>query len=186
MKIVVFGASNSKKSINKQLAVFASTYFAGNEIEILDLNDYELPLFSVDLEAEIGYHPNAIRFYEKLHMADLIIVSMAEHNGSYTAAFKNLLDWMSRYEGKVFASNYMLLLSTSDGGRGGKNVMEAALTRFPRHDARIIGHYSFPKFYDNFTPGEGINNPELKAELEAVIAEVKQVLAKELSDSPSQ
>lgn len=177
MKIIVFGASSSKKSINKRLATYASTYFQGDEIEILDLNDFELPVFSVDLQAENGIHQNAIRFYNKLQSADLIIISMAEHNGSYTAAFKNLLDWMSRYESKVFGNKPMLLLSTSPGGRGGKGVMDAALVRFPIHGAEIIAHFSLPKFNENFVDGQGITDPVLKAEFEEAIEKVKSSAA---------
>ena len=172
MKIVVFGASNSKKSINKRFATYASTFFHDDDIEILDLNDFALPLFSVDLQVENGIHENAISFYNKMQSADLIIVSMAEHNGSYTAAFKNLLDWMSRYESKVFGNKPMLLLSTSPGGRGGKGVMDAALVRFPIHGAEIIEHFSLPKFNENFVDEQGITDPVLKDEFEQAIEKV--------------
>ena len=174
MKIIVFGGSNSKNSINKKFAVYASTFFDGNDIEVLDLNDYVLPLFSVDLEAAEGIHENAIKFYDKIQSADLIIMSLAENNGSYTAAFKNLLDWMSRHEGKVFGDKKILLLSTSDGGRGGQSVMEAALSRLPRHGAIILNHYSFPKFYENFSEEEGITDEELKNAFVKVVEGVKE------------
>ena len=172
MKIIVFGGSNSKNSINKKFAVYASTFFEGSDVEILDLNDYVLPLFSVDLEAEKGIHENAIKFYDKIQSADLIIMSLAENNGSYTAAFKNLLDWMSRHEGKVFGNRKVFLLSTSDGGRGGLGVMEAALSRLPRHGAEILAHYSFPTFQNNFTIEKGITNPDL---MKAFLSEVERV-----------
>ena len=47
-KVVAFGASNSSRSINKKLVTYASGLLEGTDVEILDLNDYELPLFSVD------------------------------------------------------------------------------------------------------------------------------------------
>ena len=50
MKILTFGASNSKTSINKALAWFTATLVPGAEIEILDLSDYDLPIYSEDLE----------------------------------------------------------------------------------------------------------------------------------------
>ena len=53
-KIIAFGASSSRNSINKQLATFAANQFKNTEVEILDLNDYEMPLFSVDKEKENG------------------------------------------------------------------------------------------------------------------------------------
>ena len=54
MKIIAFAGSNSKNSINKKLVSFAAKQFKNAEVEILDLNDFELPLFSVDREKEMG------------------------------------------------------------------------------------------------------------------------------------
>ncbi len=45
---------NSSKSINKQLVTYAASLARGADTKILDLNDYELPLFSEDKEKEIG------------------------------------------------------------------------------------------------------------------------------------
>ena len=89
MKIVAFGASNSKKSINKEFASFAANQFKSTSVEVLDLNDYPLPIYSVDLETEEGLPENAVLFHQKLKESDLIIISFAEHNGSYALVFKN-------------------------------------------------------------------------------------------------
>ena len=55
-KIIAFGASSSKQSINKQLATFAANQFQNASVEILDLNDYEMPVFFFFLQAENGIH----------------------------------------------------------------------------------------------------------------------------------
>lgn len=162
MKIIAFGASASKQSINKQFAIFAANQFDNAEIEVLELNDFPLPLFTVDLEREMGIPDNAKKFHDKLQTADLIIISLSEHNGSYTAAFKNLFDWVSRYQAKMFMGKKLFLLSTATGPRGGQGSMEAALSRFPRHGAEIIAHFSLPDFQDNFDTEKGIMNKELK------------------------
>lgn len=54
MKLLAFAASNSRQSINKQLVRHAASLVAAADVDILDLNDYELPLFSVDREKELG------------------------------------------------------------------------------------------------------------------------------------
>jgi len=102
MKIIAFGGSNSKNSINKKLATYASSLFVNASVEILDLNDYALPLFSVDLEKEIGQPQLAKDFLDKIASADFLVVSLAENNGNYSAAFKNLFDWSSRHAKEVF------------------------------------------------------------------------------------
>lgn len=162
MKIVALGASSGKDSINKQFAIFTANQFDNAEIEIIDLNDYLLPLFSVDLEKEKGVPEKAKQFYSKLQTADLLIISLAEHNGTYTAVFKNLFDWVSRHQVQMFAGRKMFLLSTSTGIRGGLGTMEAALSRFPRHGAEIPAHFSLPKFNENFDAVNGIKDEALK------------------------
>lgn len=66
MKIIAFAASSSRNSINKQLVTYAASLYAGAEVEVLDLNQYELPLFSVDKEQELGKPQLAQDFLLKL------------------------------------------------------------------------------------------------------------------------
>jgi chromate reductase, NAD(P)H dehydrogenase (quinone) len=176
MNIIAFAASNSKASINKQFVNFVANQFNHFSAEILDLNDYDLPLFSVDVEKEIGIPDNAKRFYDKLQSADVILISMAEHNGSYTAAFKNLFDWTSRFQLNMFLNKKVFLLSTAPGAMGGRFVLETALNRFPRHGAEIMGQFSLPKFYENFNAENGIINQELKQQFDLVLNDVIQNL----------
>ena len=60
MKILAFAASSSTKSINKALVIYAGQLFGKKyenvEVEVIDINDYEMPLFSTDKEEELG-HP---------------------------------------------------------------------------------------------------------------------------------
>lgn len=172
-KIIAFGASSSSTSINKQLAAYAASLFEHVATEILDLNDYQLPLFSVDLEKTNGIPDLAHSFYNQLGTADLIVISFAEHNGAYTAAFKNLLDWISRINGKTFQEKPMLLLATSPGARGGSSVLEIAKNRFPYQGASVVGTFSLPSFYDNFDAEKGITNEDLKHQLVGIVNTIK-------------
>ena len=176
MKILAFGASYSKNSINKKLATYIANQFVNSEITILDLNDYQLPLYNIDLEKESGFPEIIHDFIKKIDSSDLLIISLAEHNGSYTAGFKNLFDWTSRVKTKMFEGKKLLLLSTSSGARGGLSVMQAAQTRFPIHGAEIIGHFSLPKFNENFDAALGIIDAELNKQLIEVLNTVKNQL----------
>jgi len=162
--IIAFAGSSSSKSINKQLATYASTLVENTEALVLDLNDFELPIYSSDYETAKGIPDNATRFLELLKKTDGIIISLAEHNGSYATVFKNLFDWLSRAEPKNWLGKPMLLLSSSPGERGGQTVMDMAMERFPRHDANIVGQFSLPFFYDNFSDGK-ITNTDLNHQL---------------------
>ncbi|MBK9223518.1 MAG: NAD(P)H-dependent oxidoreductase [Flavobacterium sp.] len=172
-KIIAFGGSSSKNSINKQLATYAAQLFQNVEVEVLDLNDYEMPLFSVDKEKENGIHNLAHAFYDKIGTADLIVLSLAEHNGAYSAAFKNILDWASRINAKTFQQKPTLLLATSPGARGGSSVLDIATKRFPFQGAEVKGSFSLPTFYENFDVVNGIINPELKNQLIEIINSIE-------------
>jgi len=161
IKIVAFGASSSKTSINKKFANYAANQMKNAEVNLLDLNDYEMPIYSVDKESEFGVHPLATKFREQLDAADGIIISFAEHNGAYSAAFKNILDWISRGGPNIWGNKPMLFLSTSPGARGAQTVLEIALGKLGRMTEGKIEHFSLPEFDKNFDVE--ITNTELKA-----------------------
>ena len=170
MKILAFAASNSSKSINKQLATYAASLVEGAEVEILDINDYEMPIFSQDREEELGQPELAQKFFAKLGEADGIIISFAEHNGSYTAAYKNLFDWTSRIDMKVFQNKPMVLLATSPGPGGAKSVLAAAAGSAPYFAADVKASLSIPSFFDNFDMEKGeLKNDELKQALKEAV-----------------
>jgi len=168
-KILAFGASTSRNSINSQFAAFAASQWQDAEVEILDLNDYEMPIYSEDRERVIGIPEPAKRFYDKLGGADLVIISFAEHNGAYSTAFKNVFDWSSRIAFKTFQDKPMLLLSTSTGPRGGRTILDIAANRFPYQGAQIKATFALPNFADNFHAEQGILSPELKAAFELAV-----------------
>lgn len=153
-KVITIAGSNSQNSINKILIEYATTLLENVEILTIDLNDYILPIYGVDFEAENGI-PTAIkRLDEIIESADAFIISLAEHNGSYAAAFKNIIDWLSRLDMKIWKEKPMLLMATSPGGRGGATILQSASSYFPFLGAKIIETYSLPAFYDNFKEGE--------------------------------
>jgi NAD(P)H-dependent FMN reductase len=163
-KIIAFAGSNSINSINKKLASYVATQLNNVHTEVLDLNDYELPLYGIDYEVAHGIPDNAQLFLNKIKEADGIVISLAEHNGNFSAAFKNLYDWMSRIEGKVWNDKAMFLLATSPGGRGGATIFELAKNSFPRMGAQIKASFSLPSFSANFSD-EGIVDATLKEQL---------------------
>lgn len=162
--IAVFAGSNSSTSINKKLATYTSQLVENVNVTVLDLNDFEMPIYSPDREESQGFPEQAVDFVNHLKGADGFIISLAEHNGAYTTAFKNIFDWASRVEQKTFLNKPLLLMATSPGTRGGASVLEMASDRFPRHDANIVGQFSLPSFHDNFSDGK-ITNEVLNSEL---------------------
>jgi NAD(P)H-dependent FMN reductase len=176
MKLLAFAASNSRQSINKQLVAYASSLIDDAEVELLDLNDYELPLFSVDREQELGHPELAKAFMAKVAASDAVMISFAEHNGSYSAAYKNLFDWSSRIGPKVFQGKPLILLSTSPGPRGGASVLAAATGSAPYFAGHVKASLSIPSFYENFDVERGtLKNEALKTKLVAAVDMLKEL-----------
>lgn len=175
MKILAFGASSSRTSINTQLARYAASQFDNAHIEVLDIHTYELPLYSEDREAQLGQLEPAKNFLHKIGDSDALIISFAEHNGSYTAAYKNLFDWASRITPKVFQNKPMLLLATSPGPGGASSVLAAAIASAPYFDGVVKASLSVPSFYDNFDSEQGrISNEQINMQLLAAVNTLRE------------
>ncbi|GAA0857651.1 NAD(P)H-dependent oxidoreductase [Aliiglaciecola litoralis] len=130
VKIIAFAGSGRKDSINKKVVKVAAkgAEEAGAEVTIVNLEDFNMPIFNEDLEAEKGMHEGAQRFKEMLMQSDGFLISSPEYNSSYSALFKNAIDWASRkldnekpleaYKGKVAG-----IMAASPGALGGMRVL---------------------------------------------------------------
>ena len=171
MKVLAFGASNSKASINRQLATYAASLIDGEvDREVIDLNDYEMPLYSADREQASGIPEQAKALFSKIGDSDVVIISFAEHNGSYTAAYKNTFDWCSRIDQKVFQNKSVVFLSTSPGPGGASSVLAAATSSAPFFAAEVKGSLSVPSFQDNFdSDARRITDDELNSQIKNIV-----------------
>jgi NAD(P)H-dependent FMN reductase len=175
-KIVAFGASSSKNSINKKFAIYATSQLSKVVVEVLDLNDYEMPIFSVDKEVENGIHPLAVNFKEKLKTADGFIISFAEHNGAYSAAYKNIYDWVSRIEKSFWGDKPLFLMATSTGAKGGKSVLKMAFKRYNFANDNDVFQFSLPSFQTTFSEEIGIVDEELNSEFLEKLRKFENIL----------
>lgn len=127
--LLVFSGSTRADSLNRKLAQATADLAraAGAQVTLLDLSDFDLPIYNGDLEAR-GTPADVIRLKEVLHTHPAWIISTPEYNGSYPALLKNTIDWASRpvpgnadwANGlKPFAGKVVGLLAASPGGLGG-------------------------------------------------------------------
>jgi NAD(P)H-dependent FMN reductase len=174
MNILAFAATNSSTSINLQLVKSVTSQLDGHNIQLIDINDYEMPIYSQDRN-NAGVPQQALDFNEAIKNADAIIIGLAEHNGTFSTAFKNIFDWGSRVEKSFFQNKPMMLLSTSPGPRGGQSVMESASSIFPYFGGHIKAQFSLPSFQDNFSNGT-VTTTELAEQLKEKINTFKTEL----------
>ena len=173
--ILTIGASISKNSINKIFAEYTGDLLNNLQVIKIDLNDFEMPLFSIDIEAEQGFPKGATELNALIEKSDGFIISFAEHNGAYSSGFKNVFDWLSRINGKIWRDKPMLLLATSPGARGGQTVLDIALGRFPYMGGQIVGSMSLPSFFDNLKDGE-LADEKLKSQLLKLVKDFQKAI----------
>ncbi|KJF99197.1 NADPH-dependent FMN reductase [Photobacterium leiognathi] len=175
MKLLAFAATNSQQSINRALVTYAASQVNADEVEILDLNDFEMAIYSIDRENASGIPEQAQLFFDKICQADAILISFAEHNGTYTAAYKNIFDWASRINQKFYQQKPVIMLATSPGPGGAKNVLDTAVTSAPFFDANVVGSLSIPSFYENFDlEKQTLINEELNSQLISLVTKLNQ------------
>lgn len=180
MKILAFAASNSNQSINKALVTYAAGQLAQRanaSYEVLDLNDFEMPIYSADREEQGGIPAPAHAFREKIAAADVLLIAYAEHNGSYTAAYKNIFDWASRVDRDVYQNKAAVLLATSPGPGGAQNVLNQAVGSAPYFALDVKGSFSLPSFFDNFDQQRArLTNEELDSQLKQQLASLVETV----------
>ncbi|WP_223671050.1 NADPH-dependent FMN reductase [Kangiella shandongensis] len=173
MKIFAFCASNNSESINKKLLEESCRNFQNHEVKFKVMNDFDLPIFSQDLERDNHTYPQAAQtFLDLTADNDAIVIATPEHNSSIPAAFKNIVDWCSRSPNlngeKIFRNKPVLLLSTSPGGRGGSTNLKHLETIMPWWGADIRFSLSIPSFFEHFDQSEASFDKETKEKVQGV------------------
>lgn len=152
MRILAFAASNHPQSINQQLALSTARLLPQARVETLQLADYDLPVYSEQREQALGVPEQVTAFLQRIAAADGLIIAFAEHNGSFTAAFKNLYDWASRAQRHIFQHKPALFLAAAPGPGGAQSVLQAAVKAAPYMGASLSGTVSVANFHQVFDP----------------------------------
>ncbi|WP_299683708.1 NAD(P)H-dependent oxidoreductase [uncultured Dokdonia sp.] len=174
-KIIAFAGSNSKNSINGQLVAYLANQITSASVSVIHLTDYEIPMYSIDIETEQGFPVDVTILKNKISESDGVILSVNEHNGTVSAFFKNILDWLSRVDRNFLSGKKIFLLSTSPGARGGKNALAYTKGTLPHMGGTVVESFSFPSFQENFdSTSKTITNPTLAIGVSEVIASFLQ------------
>lgn len=128
-KVIIISGSTRQGSLNTKLAHCAYNILSQNNdinVEIVDLSNYDMPIYNGDMEEQNGLPEKAAQFKEKLQACDGFVMTSPEYNGFFSPLLKNAIDWASRphgnqkqdeqptYKGKIAA-----IAACSPGGLGG-------------------------------------------------------------------
>lgn len=157
-KVLAFSGSNHSKSINQILVSFAAQKFTKHDVTVINLNDYSMPLYGIDVQ-EQGFPDSAVQLRELMSGFDALVIASPEHNGSMPVFLKNTIDWLSRLTspGKPFFGDTVkpvLLLSTSPGGTGGETNIKNMAELMPWWGGDVKSTFSLGGFYDKYTDGK--------------------------------
>jgi chromate reductase, NAD(P)H dehydrogenase (quinone) len=132
-KILVFAGSIRTGSFNARLAALAAkeVALAGADVTRISLQDFPLPIYDGDLEANSGPPANAVKLKQMMMAHQGVFIASPEYNASVTPLLKNTLDWISRVrEGKetplaAYKNRVFALGAASNGVYGGMRSLLA-------------------------------------------------------------
>lgn len=132
-KILVFAGSIRTGSHNARLAALAAKELAlaGADVTRISLQDFPLPLYDGDLEANTGVPVNAVKLKQLMAAQQGVFIASPEYNASITPLLKNTLDWISRVRERgeaplaVYKNRVFALGGASDGAYGAMRSLMA-------------------------------------------------------------
>ena len=128
--LLIFAGSARQGAFSKQLAAAATTLVAGEggKLTLIDLADFEVPLYNADIETTSGIPQPVIDFRRLIASHDGVMIATPEYNGFVTPLLLNMLCWASRPSpsddfGSVFHVRPVRLMASSPGRLGGVRVV---------------------------------------------------------------
>jgi NAD(P)H-dependent FMN reductase len=124
MMIRIISSSVRVGRKSPRLALYFKNYINKNglgEAEILDLADFDFPIFEERLRLQENPLPEALEFADKINSADGILIVTPEYNGSIPASLKNAIDLL----GPEWKHRPVALCTVSAGVFGGSQALVA-------------------------------------------------------------
>lgn len=158
MKIVIISASVRISRNSHRVALYFQNYIKENnigQVSILDLNEYQFPIFEERLKFMSNPSEKVIQFTEQIKQSDAIIIITPEYNGGYPASLKNVIDLLyTEWKRKPIA-----ISTVSDGVFGGSQVITSLVFSLWKIGAWVVpAMFPVPSisktFEENGTPSD--------------------------------
>jgi NAD(P)H-dependent FMN reductase len=159
MNIVIISSSIRTGRNSHRVALFFEKFLNNTTpgtATVLDLKEYNFPLFDERLAHQPEPSPQTLEFAEKVKNADGIIIVTPEYNGSLPASLKNVIDLLyAEWKKKPIA-----ISTVSDGVFGGTQVITALLFTFWKIGALMVpSTFPVPSVDKNFDEQGNLLNP---------------------------
>jgi len=175
--ILAFAGSNSSTSINFKLVSYAASVIEGHHVELINLKDFDIPIYSADMEDQQGIPESIIQLNKHIKNAEALLISVNEHNGGLSAFFKNCMDWLSRNDRNFLNDKPLCILSTSPGRGAAKMANDYAVEILPRFGAEIVSHFALASFGHSFSEEDGITDENQNKDFKAALNQFLKAIA---------
>lgn len=171
--IVCISASVRTGRKSHRVALFFRNYIEQHNlgtVDILDLNNYQFPIFNERLRFLKDPPPAVLETAQKIADADGVIIVTPEYNGGYPASLKNFIDLLySEWKRKPIA-----IATVSDGMFGGTQVITSLLFSLWKIGAWMVpSMYPVPKAPEAYTEdGEAVDKTAIHARAEKFVGEL--------------
>jgi NAD(P)H-dependent FMN reductase len=151
MKIVIITASVRKGRKSDRVSLYFKNHLASVNIwdaEIVDLAEYNFPVFEERLKYLKEPDEKTLAFAEKIRHADGVLIVTPEYNGGYPASLKNVIDLLiEEWKHKPVA-----ISTVSSGAFGGSQVITSLLFTLWKIGAYMVpAMFPVPHVEDNFS-----------------------------------
>ena len=148
--ISIISSSVRLKRNSHRVALYFKKYLEENKLanaEILDLNEYQFPIFEERLKFQTNPTAKVLEFADKIKKADGIIIVTPEYNGGYPASLKNVVDLLyAEWEHKPIA-----ISTVSNGAFGGSQVITSLQFSLWKIKALVVpAMFPVPKVQESF------------------------------------
>jgi NAD(P)H-dependent FMN reductase len=148
--IAIISASVRLKRNSHRVALYLSHFLEEKQLasaSILDLAEYNFPVFTERLRLQPEPAAEIVAFAEKIKSADGVIIVTPEYNGGYPASLKNVIDLLyDEWRRKPVA-----FATVSAGSFGGMNVITSLQYSLWKMQAWTVpALYPVPKIAEAF------------------------------------
>lgn len=185
-KILAFAGSTRTGSFNKKLVKVSATgaIEAGAEVTIIDLRDFDMPLYDGDLEQTQGPPSKAQSLKDLMKQHDGFLISSPEYNSSISGVLKNTIDWTSRpSEGEpplvCFKEKVAGIMSASPGGLGGLRGLVHVRSILENIGVLVIpDQVAISKIHEAFDNDGNLKDKKQEGQVKKIGANVAKLLLK--------
>ena len=182
LKILIIPGSLRTGSHNAKLAMVAASEFAraGADVTRISLDDYPLPIYDGDLQAESGVPKNAVNLKRMMGSHDGVLIVTPEYNSSVPPLVKNAIDWITRVQdphesrGQVFRERPFAIAAASEGRLGGTRALAALRLILSACHATVVPNQMALSFADQAY--DDMDRLRKEADIEALKALVRQLI----------